>query len=314
MASVVVEDLSIGILYDRIRWEEKEIGHQLELSGSSPRFIDSKSLTLAIEGSSKSLQPLPSVILERCVSFYRGMSIAAILEGKGLKTINSSGTLSLCGNKLLTSLQLSKEGLPTPRTILAFSPDSALKAIEEIGYPCVMKPVVGSWGRQVIAVRDRETAEAFIELREQEADSMQSIFYIQEMVERPPRDIRCITVGNEIVASVYRYASPDSWKTNVALGGRTEYFRPSPELTDLVQNVSIAMGGGILGIDLMENRKTGNLVVHEVNGTVEFKGAQAATSHSIANKIARYSLGLKKEWQPEQAESKPAYEFMKTKL
>ena len=194
-------------------------------------MIDGKLQVLSLDSAARSI---PAVVLERCVSFYRGMNIASVLGAQGVKMINSAKVLDLCGNKLATSLVLSRNGVPSPKTVVAFSAESAMQAVESMGYPCVMKPIVGSWGRQVIPVRDRETAEALIELREQQGDSIQSIFYIQEMINRPPRDIRCITVGDEIVAHVYRYAPPDSWKTNVALGGHSEQCPLAKDLDWLV--------------------------------------------------------------------------------
>lgn len=254
-------------------------------------MIDAKLQVLRLDSAESSIPP---VVIERCVSFYRGMNIASVLEAQGAIMINSSKILDICGNKLATSLLLSRNGVPSPKTIVAFSAESAIQAVDSMGYPCVMKPIVGSWGRQVIPVRDRETAEALIEFREQQGDSIQSIFYIQEMIDRPPRDIRCITVGEEIVAHVYRYAPPDTWKTNVALGGRTEPCRLTRELEEIVHRASKTIGEGVLGVDVMEKQQTGELVVHEVNGTVEFKGAQGATVESIADKIAQYAIHVTK--------------------
>ena len=289
---------SIGILFDRIRWEEKEIARQLEIRGISPNMIDAKTLVLPLDTSPFSVS-LPRIILDRCVSYYRGANAASVFESHGLDVINSSRVLNLCGNKLETSQLLAKRGIPTPRTVVAFSAESAMKAIESIGFPCVLKPIVGSWGRQVVPVRDRETAEAFIEMREQQnGDSMQSIFYVQEMINRPPRDIRCIAVGSEVVACVYRYAAPDSWKTNVALGGHTEPCKLTPELEEILVRTVESIGAGVLGIDVMErkNADSAEYVVHEVNGTVEFKGAQMSTSdHSIAGRIADYLASPEKE-------------------
>lgn len=258
-------------------------------------MLDGKLQVLSLNSPAQSM---PSVILERCVSFYRGLNIASVLEAQGVKTINSARILDICGNKLATSLLLSRHGVHSPKTTVAFSAKSAMQAVESMGYPCVMKPIVGSWGRQVVPVRDRETAEALIELREQKGDSIQSIFYVQEMINRPPRDIRCITVGEEIVASVYRYAPQDSWKTNVALGGHTEACPLTSELEDLVLKASKTVGYGILGVDVMEKQETNELLVHEVNGTVEFKGAQASTLNSIADKIASYAISFEKEDTP----------------
>lgn len=290
---------SIGVLFDRIRWEEKELVSKLESRGATVQMIDGKLQVLSLDSSV--FTTTPELVLERCVSFYRGLNIASTFEAHGIKVVNSSSVLGLCGNKLLTSQALSRNGIPTPRTVVAFSSESAIQAVEEVGFPCVMKPIVGSWGRQVVPIRDRETAEALIEMREQQGDSMQTIYYIQEMIKRPPRDIRCIAVGDDVVTSVYRYSANDSWKTNVALGGRTEPCRLTPELEDIVLKASKAVGGGILGIDVME-REGGEYVVHEVNGTVEFKGAQSATSFSIADRMAEYALSISRT-QVERAEA-----------
>ena len=279
------EGKSIGILFDRVRWEEKELGRQLEIRGVSYDMIDAKTQVLPLDRSD--LPSLPRRILGRCVSFYRGLNLSSVFESHGIETINSSRILDVCGNKLLTSQILSKNGVPTPKTVVAFSAEAAMQAIEEVGFPCVMKPIVGSWGRQVVPIRDRETAEALIEMREQLSDSMQTIFYIQEMIKRPPRDIRCIAVGEEIIAAVYRYAPPENWKTNVALGGHSESCKVTPELEETILKTVKVIGSGVLGIDLME-RPDSELVVHEVNGTVEFKGAQSATDHSIAGRIVDY--------------------------
>jgi [lysine-biosynthesis-protein LysW]---L-2-aminoadipate ligase len=281
--------MRVGILYDRLRWEEKEISHSLESKGATVQMIDAKSLALPLDSSKFS--GIPGIVLERCVSFFRGLNVAWVLEAHGIAVVNSSRIIGLCGNKLVTSQLLAKKGVPTPKTIVAFSPETAIQAAETIGYPCVMKPIVGSWGRQVVRVNDRETLESFIELRDQQGDSLQSIFYIQELVNRPPRDVRCIVVGNSIVACAYRYSAPDTWKTNVALGGHTEPCELSGELEEIVLSASRAVGEGILGVDVMEC-ENGDLLVHEVNGTVEFRGAQNATKNSIADRIAEYMIGL----------------------
>jgi len=268
-----------------VRWEEKELGRQLEIRGVPFDMINAKSQILPLDKSRFS--ETPGKILVRCVSFYRGLNASTVYEAHGTQTINPAPILDVCGNKLKTSQLLAENGVPSPRTIVAFSPEAAMQAVEEIGFPCVMKPIVGSWGRQVVPIRDRETAEAFIEMRESLNDSMQTIFYIQEMIQRPPRDIRCIAVGEEIVAAVYRYSSADNWKTNVALGGHSEPCKVTPELEETVLKTVKVIGKGILGIDLME-RPSSELVVHEVNGTVEFKGAQSVTSNSIAGQMIDY--------------------------
>jgi [lysine-biosynthesis-protein LysW]---L-2-aminoadipate ligase len=282
----------VGILFDRIRWEEKELGRQLDMRGVSYDMIDAKTQVLSLD--SEPLYSLPERVLNRCVSYYRGQNVTAIYEARGIPVVNSGSILEVCGNKLLTSQVLAKNGIPTPKTVVAFSAESAMQAVEAVGFPCVMKPIVGSWGRQVVPIRDRETAEAMIEMKDQMNESMQTVFYFQEMIKRPPRDIRCIAVGDEIVASVYRYAAADSWKTNVALGGHSEPCKLTPELEEILLKTVKVIGHGVLGIDLME-RSESDFVVHEVNGTVEFKGAQTATPISIAGRIVDYMISTREK-------------------
>ena len=209
--------------------------------------------------------------------------------------INPVELLNLCANKLLTSQLLAASGIPTPKTAVAFSPKSALNAIETVGYPCVMKPIVGSWGREVVLIRDREEAESFVELKSQIPGTMQSIYYVQELIKRPNRDIRASIVGTEIVASVYRYSAPGAWRTSLALGGRIEPCKLTKELEDILERTSSAVGEGLLGVDLMEREDGSGLIVHEINGTMEFKGTQRGTQLSIAGKIADYLLRIEKD-------------------
>jgi [lysine-biosynthesis-protein LysW]--L-2-aminoadipate ligase len=200
---------------------------------------------------------------------------------------------SMCGNKLLTSLSLAKAGIPTPKTVVAFTIEEAMKALEEMGYPAVIKPVFGSWGRLIAPLKDRETAQAILEHREEIGNPLYQIFYIQEMVERPPRDIRTVVVGEEIAACIYRYSTPGDWRTNIARGGKAEICPVSGEFRELVLKAAHVVGGGLLGVDAMETKS--GIVIHEVNSTVEFKGAMSVSEVDIPGDIINYALGLSKK-------------------
>src|SRR5207245_3464884 len=171
---------------------------------------------------------------------------------------------------MLTSLLLKKHNVPTPKTYFAFSSEAALEILDKKGYPLVIKPITGSWGRGVMALKDRDTADAIVEVRELSDGPLDRIYYLQEMIKRPPRDIRAITVGEQVIAAMYR-TSTGSFKTNIALGAEPIACEVTKELDDVCVKASKAVGGGILGIDVMEDEKHG-LVVHEINNTVEFKG------------------------------------------
>jgi [lysine-biosynthesis-protein LysW]--L-2-aminoadipate ligase len=280
-------------VYDRIRWEEKALAQEAEKMGARVITIDAKILALDSTSEPKQIRKeFGDVVLERCISYFRGLHVTAYLEAKGLTVINPHEVGETCGNKYLTTLALEKAGIPTPRTLLAFTAESAKEAVTKIGYPAVLKPVVGSWGRGVAPLNDRESANTIIELREEMNGAMNQIYYIQEMVKRPPRDIRTIVVGDRVIAAAYRYSSPEEWRTNVARGGRTAPYPITKELEDIVLKSAKAVGGGVLGVDAMESPE--GLVVHEVNNTVEFKGASQVSEANIPAAIASYALSLAK--------------------
>jgi [lysine-biosynthesis-protein LysW]--L-2-aminoadipate ligase len=202
--------------------------------------------------------------------------------------INSFEVANNCGNKMITSLLLKKHNVPTPKTYFSFSSDAALENLEKTGYPMVIKPVVGSWGRGVMPLKDRDTADAIIEVRELSDGPLDRIYYLQEMVNRPPRDIRVIVVGDQVVAAMYRTSS-GSFKTNIALGAEPVVCEITKELEDVCMRAAKAVGGGILGIDLMEDKKRG-LVVHEVNNTVEFKGLAKVAKKDIPKEMIDFAI------------------------
>ncbi|MEM2955815.1 MAG: lysine biosynthesis protein LysX [Nitrososphaerales archaeon] len=282
---------SIGLVYDRIRFEEKAIIEKGKEKGLSIKPSDAKTLCLNVKSSNKESKAIfGDVVLQRCISYFRRLHVTAFLESKGIDVINSLSVAQICGNKILTTLALIKAGVPTPDTLIAFSPEGVYEAIGKIGYPAVLKPIIGSWGRLVALLKDKDTTDAILESRELLNNPIYSIYYIQEMVNRPPRDIRTIVVGDRIIASVYRYAPQEDWRTNVARGGKTTPCPLTKELEDIVLKAADAVGGGILGVDAMESPN--GILVHEVNNTVEFKGAMAAGATNIPDEILNYAIGL----------------------
>ncbi|MDI9644058.1 MAG: lysine biosynthesis protein LysX [Candidatus Verstraetearchaeota archaeon] len=278
---------TLSLLYDRIRVEEKEIINAAQKKGVELRPVDAKELHLTITDFSRD-EGFGDIAIERCVSHFRGIYITSILENKGVTVINPFSVASLCGDKLLCSMKLARAGIPTPKTVVAFTKEEAMKALEEMGYPAVIKPVFGSWGRLIAPLKDRETAQALLEDREEMGNPLYQIFYIQEMIERPPRDIRTVVVGDQIAASIYRYSAPDDWRTNIARGGRAEICNLTEDLREVILKAAEVVGTGVLGVDAMETKD--GIVVHEVNSTVEFKGAMSVSEADIPGMIIDYAL------------------------
>ena len=277
----------ICVVFDRLRSEEKMLQKEAENIGHETLMIDAK-ITLINTDSTQNDFPFGDVFLERCVSYFRGLHFTACLEFLDIPVINEFKVANNCGNKMFMSLLLKKHNVPTPKTYFSFSKDGALENIEKVGLPLVIKPVIGSWGRGVMPLKDKDTVEAILELRELTDGPYDRIYYFQELIDRPPRDIRVITVGDQAIAAMYR-KSDGGFKTNIALGADPELCEITNEMEDLAIKASKAMGGGILGVDMMEDKNRG-LVVHEVNNTVEFKGLVKVAKKNIPKEMIEFSV------------------------
>ena len=277
----------ICIVFDRLRTEEKLLQKNAEELGYETSMIDAKITSFDTDSKPENFK-FGDVVLERCVSYYRGLHFTACLEFMDIPVINKFDVANTCGNKMITSMLLKKNNIPTPKTYFSFSAEAALENFENVGYPLVIKPIIGSWGRSVMPIKDKDTAEAVIENRQVTDGPQDRIYYLQEMIDRPPRDIRVITVGDQAVSAMYRKSS-GGFKTNIALGADPELCEITKEIEDLCEKTSKAVGGGILGIDLMEDKKRG-LVVHEVNNTVEFKGLVKVSKKNIPKEMIDYAV------------------------
>lgn len=287
--------LKVSLIYDRVRWEEKQLFKAARNRNIDIKMVDSKRESFDLsEESEVFLQKFGDLSLQRCISHFRGLHIAAILESKGVKVVNKFQTSMVCGNKLLTTLALQKAGVPTPKTAVTFHLESSLEALKEMGYPAVLKPVTGSWGRLMAVLNDEATAKTVIEMREEMKNALLNIYYIQKWVDRPPRDVRVLVVGDEVVAASYRYSPEGDWRTNVARGGKSEPCPLTSELKELALKAAHAVGGGVLAVDCMESKDSG-LLVHEINTTVEFKGLASTTNIDLAGKIIDYVIGVAKK-------------------
>jgi [lysine-biosynthesis-protein LysW]--L-2-aminoadipate ligase len=194
----------------------------------------------------------------------------------------------VCGDKLLTSIVLAEHGIPQPEVRVAFTQESALVAIEEMGYPVVLKPAVGSWGRLLAKVNDRDAAEALLEHKTTLGSYHHAIFYIQKYVEKRGRDIRSFVVGNECIAAIYRYA--DHWITNTARGGSAAACPVDPDLAHVSLTAARAVGGDVVALDIFEGAD--GYIVNEINYTMEFKNSITPTGVDIPGRIADHVVGI----------------------
>jgi len=282
--------LKIGVLYSRVRVEEKWIFGAMEKRGIDYDRLDDRAISFDLEKPDAWRQY--DAVLERSISYNSGLYALRMLNAFGVPTVNTAAVAEVCGDKLMTSAVLARDDVPQPHNVTAFSPEAALEAIEAFGYPVVLKPVVGSWGRLLAKINDRDAAEAVLEHKSTLGSVQHSVFYIQEFIEKPGRDLRIIMIGDKVLTGMYR--SSEHWITNTARGGSGELCPITPEIEDICLRASKAVGGGLLGVDLVEHPEKG-LVVNEINHTMEFHTMQPVSGLDIAGEIVEYVVKTAKK-------------------
>ncbi len=280
-----IESPKIAVLFSRLRVEEKAIFAALDERGVAYDRIDDRDAVFDYRYRERWTQY--DAVLVRSLSYGRGLYAAQVLNGWGVPTVNSAAVAAVCGDKLQTTAALDRAGVPQPRAVVAFTPEMALEMIEAMGYPVVLKPLVGSWGRLLAKINDREAAEALLEHKDTLGSYQHSIFYIQEYVPKPGRDIRAVVIGGRTVAAIYRQSG--HWITNTAREGHALPCPITPELDFLCQAAAQAVGGGPLAIDVLEDPERG-LVVNEVNHNQEFRNVMAVTGVNIAGLLVEHLL------------------------
>lgn len=276
--------MKIAVFYSRKRVEEKLITAALDARGVDWDRIDPREVRFEVGA------PGPGdydAALIRCLSHTEAYYVTRWLEGAGIPCISPHKTVATCGDKYLTSAALVEAGIPSPRTLMALSPEAALEAIETLGYPVVLKPLFGSWGRLLARVNDRDAAEALLEHKATLGGYQHNVVYIQEYIEKPGRDIRTMVVGNEVIYAIYRQS--EHWITNTARGGAPIVCPLTDEIVHWSREATKAVGGGVVSVDLFETLD-GRILVNEVNHAPEFHGASEVVDVDIAGKMVDYVL------------------------
>ncbi|UCF81138.1 MAG: lysine biosynthesis protein LysX [Acidobacteriota bacterium] len=275
--------MKVGFLHSLIRKDEKFLLEEFaKRDGVEVVMIDDRELSFTIGKGAFDLD----VVLERCINHSRALHALRLFESSGVKCVNASSVAHVCGDKFLTSTALAEHGVPQPEVRVCFTEASALRTIEEMGYPVVLKPAVGSWGRLISKINDRDAAESILEHKTILGSYHHSVFYIQKFVEKKGRDIRSFVVGDTCVAAVYR--TSDHWITNTARGGKTSNCPVTDELGKISVAAAKAVGGGVVAADLFETEE--GYLVNEVNYTMEFRNSIDVTGVNIPAHMVDYVL------------------------
>ena len=277
--------MRVGLLHSRIRVEEKLLLNELQQLGTDVELIDLRDMVLSLD------DPGPfghvDIVLDRCLSHSQSLAIATILDQWSIACINTPEVNRICGDKIETSARLVAAGVDSIPVKVAVSPEAALEAIESFGYPCVLKPTVGSWGRLLAKINDRDAAEAILEHKSTLGSVGHGIFYIQPFIEKGSADIRTFVIGSETICGVHRRST--HWITNTARGATTEKCEITQAIDEISVAAAMAVGGGLLAVDLFETGD-GRILVNEVNSSIEFRNSSEPTGVNIPARIAQYVL------------------------
>lgn len=284
--------LKLGVLVSFLRQEEKLI-----LNAARARDIDvtpvfDRELVLNISApTAKESGVHFDVLLDRSVVHSRAGYTLFAMQRWGIPTLNSAEAVSVCDDKARASMVLEAAGIPSPKTFVAYSVESALEACESLGYPAVLKPVTGSWGRLIAKVNGPEQAKAIIAQKSEHGSFHHEIYYIQEFIEKPGRDIRAYVIGGQIVAASYR--TSEHWITNAARGAVSVPCPVTPEIEELALRACDVVGARLAGVDLIETDE--GLKVIEINTGGEFKGLMTTTDRDIAGEIVDEAVRVAEE-------------------
>ncbi len=283
--------MRLAILASRIRVEEKLLIDALRQRDIAFDIIDDGELLLNLEKMGEQWRHYDAVLC-RSLSQSRALAVTYVLEHWGIPVYNSAAVTATCNDKLLTTLALLRAHVPVPSTRLAFAAATAVQGIEELGYPAVLKPITGSWGRLLARINDRDAAEAVLEHQETLGSYQHHIHYIQEYISKPQRDIRAFVIGDRTVCAIYR--TSEHWVTNTARGAVTSNCPVTAEMDRICMQAAQAVGGGILAVDLLEDPEQG-LLVNEINATMEFRNSIAPTGVDIPHEMLNYVLSNVRE-------------------
>lgn len=273
----------LGVIYDVLRWEEKNIITEAKRMGHKvfPIYVRD----YVFSSKKFNLDNNADIFMQRSVSHSRAIITSILIETLGYRSINDYYTLFRVSNKLLTLMLLKKHNILVPEFIVAFEKEKVIESSKELGYPLVIKPIEGSWGRMVAKANDSDTLRSFMEYQDYTSQQYKTVYFIQEYINKPNRDIRIFVIGDEAPVGIYRINNKN-WRTNTALGAIAEKLKIDKELEDLALKVKEIVGGYFLGIDIFEDKDRG-YIVNEVNGVPEFKNTVRVTGYNIAENLIR---------------------------
>lgn len=217
------------------------------------------------------------------VTFY-GTAVLRQFEMMNVYPLNESVAISRSRDKLRALQLLSRKGIGLPVTGFAHRPDDVDDLIKMVGgAPLVIKLLEGTQGIGVVLAETEQAAESVIEA----FMGMKANILVQEFIkEAGGSDIRCLVVGDKVIAAMKRQGKEGEFRSNLHRGGSANLIRITPEERSTAVRAAKTMGLNVCGVDLL--RSNHGPVVMEVNSSPGLEGIEAATGKDIANQIIEF--------------------------
>lgn len=285
--------MHIGILSrNRRLYSTRRLIEAAEARGHTARVIDTLRCYMniashrpSIHYKGEEIEPFDAIVprIGASVTFY-GCAVLRQFEMMSTYVLNDSVSITRSRDKLRSLQLLSRKGLGLPVTGFAHSPDDIPDLITMVkGAPLVIKLLEGTQGIGVVLAETNQAAESVI----QAFMGMKANIMVQEYIkEAKGADVRCLVIGDKVVAAMKRQALEGEFRSNLHRGGTASVIRITPEERSTAIRAAKAMGLRVAGVDLL--RSNHGPVIMEVNSSPGLQGIETATGKDIAGQIIDY--------------------------
>ncbi|MEE4173751.1 MAG: 30S ribosomal protein S6--L-glutamate ligase [Xanthomonadales bacterium] len=276
-----------GRLYSTRRLLEagKERGHEMLLLNHRRCYMNIASHRPSVHYKGEAVTGIDAIIprIGASVSFY-GTAVVRQFEMMGVYSLNESLAISRSRDKLRALQLLARRGIGLPVTGFASAPDDTEDLLSFVGgAPVVIKLLEGTQGVGVVLGETKKAAESVIEAFR----GLNANFMVQEFIkEAGNSDIRCLVVGNKVVAAMKRTGKEGDFRSNLHRGGSATLVKITPEERSTAVRSAKIMGLNVAGVDLL--RSNHGPVVMEVNSSPGLEGIENATGKDVAGSIIQF--------------------------
>ena len=260
-------------------------GHEMVVIDTLRAYMNIASHKPQIHYRGAALEGFDAVIprIGASVTFY-GCAVLRQFEMMGVFPLNESVAISRSRDKLRSLQLLSRKGIGLPVTGFAHSPDDIEDLIRMVsGAPLVIKVLEGTQGIGVVLCETEQAAESVIEAF---MGLKQNIMVQEYIKESGGADIRCLVVGDKVIAAMKRQAKPGEFRSNLHRGGSASLIRITPEERSTAIRAAKIMGLSVAGVDIL--RSNHGPLVMEVNSSPGLEGIEVTTGRDVAGLVIGY--------------------------